>query len=118
MTDKQVRIMDAIQEKETELKVKVIEAKKKAETKVASARKETAKIREEAHLRAEQEVKTLVSEGLAQANIQEKEILASNKSSVSSLKKLSKKNFAAAIDIVMRAVTSQDFIESRKPEQE
>ncbi len=117
MTDKQVRIMDAIQEKETELKVKVIEAKKVAEAKVATARKETAGIREEAHLRAEQQVKTFISEGLELANIQEQEILLSNEASISSLKQSSKKNLSAAIDIVIRAITSQDFIESKRPKQ-
>ena len=114
MSDKQVRIMDAIQEKETELKVNVIEAKKTAEAKVATARKKTAKIREEAHLRAEEEVKTFISKGLARAKAQEKEILISTKSSVSYLKTLSKKNFPSAIDIVIRAVSGHDFIEAGK----
>ncbi len=114
MADKQVRIMDAIQEKETELKIKVIEAKKTAETKVVAARKKTAKIREEAHLRAEEKVKIFISKGLAHAHAQEKEILMSTKSSVSYLKTLSKKNFPTAIDIVIRAVSGHDFIEAEK----
>lgn len=104
---KNIPIMVAIQKRETELKVKVLEAKRQAEVIMTKARKESSKICQKARLKGEDEAKALLAEGLAKAKDESEKLLASTEKTISSLNRLAKNNYAAAVELVAMAVTSE-----------
>ena len=118
MKKEQVPILDIIQKKETELKVKVLEAKKEAESTVTAARAEATKICQEARLQAENDIKLLVSEGIARAKTESKKILNSTKSSISSLSTSSKAHFQQAVDLIIKAIIDESAAQPRKKEKD
>ncbi len=117
MKKEQVPILDIIQEKETELKVKVLEAKKEAESTITAARAEATKTCQEARLQAENDIKLLVSEGISRAKAEGEKILNSTKSSISSLNTSSTAHFQQAVDLIIKAIIDESATESPKKEE-
>lgn len=107
MATRNVSIMVAIQKRETELKVKVLEAKRQAEAVMTKARKESAKICQKARSKGEDEAKALLSDGRAKAKDESEKLLASTEKTISSLNRLAKNNYGRAVELVVMAVTGE-----------
>ncbi len=118
MKKEQVPILDIIQKKETELKVKVLEAKKEAESTITAARAEATKTCQEARLQAESDIKLLVSEGISRAKAEGEKILNSTKSSISSLNTSSTAHFQQAVDLIIKAIIDEPAAEPRRKEED
>jgi vacuolar-type H+-ATPase subunit H len=107
MSDKNVPIMIAIQEKETELKARTLEAKRAGEKILADARKEAAKIRQTAVDQGEKKAAAMVAEGLAKANADAERTLAATQETKTNLGRLAKKNLDRSVALITLAVTGR-----------
>jgi vacuolar-type H+-ATPase subunit H len=107
MSEKNVPIMIAIQEKETELKARTLEAKKQGEKILAEARKEAAKIGQTAVEQGEEKAAAMVAQGLAGANAEAERILAATQETKSTLSRTAKKNIGRSVALITLAVTGR-----------
>lgn len=112
MTAKNVPIMIAIQDKETELKVKTIEAKQEAENLLSETRKTVSRMRQEAREEADAQAKASVEEALAKTHAEAQKILESADAQVVSLQSSSQSRHAKAVELVLTAVTGNVFSET------
>lgn len=111
MTAENVPIMIAIQKKETELKVKTLEAKKDAENLLTETRKTVSGMRQKAREEADRGAKTAVAKALAKTEAEAKKILESADSQVDSLRRRSRGRQVKAVELVLAAVTGNTFSE-------
>lgn len=105
MTAENVPIMIAIQKKETELKVKTLEAKKDAENLLTETRKTVSGMRQTAREEADREAKAAVAKTLAKSETEARKILELADSQVDSLRRRSRGRQAKAVELVLAAVT-------------
>lgn len=103
--------MIAIQDKETELKVKTLEAKKEAENLLSETRRTVSLMRQDARDEADKEARATVAKALAKIHAEARKTLELADSHVDSLRQRSRSRHAKAVELVLMAVTGNTFSE-------
>lgn len=109
-------IMEALKEKESELKAETLEVRRRAEDIITGARAKSAETREQARREGAKKGKELISEGLAKAREQAKLIERETDKQIAEIEKQAASNFKAALRLVVNAVVGKKLPDQESAE--